>query len=676
MRALDAWSRLNLWPRLAIAVTLGFVALFASFSVLALRAIDESTDRILRERLVLTEMAARDIDRVLQRAFFELGKATEFASFDPGSPPFNDEYHLLAHAYGRVGTLSLGVYFLDARGRTVLAEPAGKLPRGTDLSTEPYVRQAIQERRRTLSAPFEDRSGRPAVALAMPILNTDRSLRAVLVGLLDLSSPEVREPLEQASTLGHTGHAELVDDGGLVLAATRAGGSLKPGEHLDFYLRMLGARAPGIEETPYTPWHPVPREERGEQHVMAFAPLSVAPWGVAVGGTSRETFAAVDRLRTTLLVAGALALVVLLLLTLLGARLLVRPVRKLTGAAREMAAGHLERPVAIGEGGEIGALGESLETMRAQLRDSLETVRRRGDELEAKVEAGTAELTARSRQLSAVAAVATAATEGSNFEGVLGRALAVALEQTGMEAGAVRLVDGECGRLVFTASGGDDQGFPCHGKDVALDECPCGVVATGGEPVYLDAAARRAFRPSCQAPKAQVLALLPLRTPAGTAGVLHLSRSSGATPNLEERQMLVAIANQIAVTTENAHLLERLNEAEAERDGPKSTGEAGASLAVGELRIDSLGRRVTLAGRELHLSPTEYRLLCSLAERAGAVVPHDELLEQVWGPTYRGEHELLRVALWRLRHKLSAEPADPDYIVTQPGAGYMLVAPE
>ena len=253
---LGAWRRLNLWPRLVIAVTLGFLALFVIFSVLALRAVSDSTHRILAERLVIAQMAALEENRLLERGFYELRKATQFAAFDPTASSQAAEYHMLAHAYGRVGTLSLGVYYLDAKGRVVLSEPPGKLPTGTDLARKPYVRSVLESRRRDTSAPFRDpTTGRPAVALTVPILNPDGSLRSLLVGLLDVSSADVLKPLEYAMRLGHTGHAELVDERGLVIASTEPGEFLKPGEHLDFYLRMLKARTSGVENVPSIPWH-------------------------------------------------------------------------------------------------------------------------------------------------------------------------------------------------------------------------------------------------------------------------------------------------------------------------------------------------------------------------------------------------------------------------------------
>lgn len=116
-------------------------------------------------------------------------------------------------------------------------------------------------------------------------------------------------------------------------------------------------------------------------------------------------------------------------------------------------------------------------------------------------------------------------------------------------------------------------------------------------------------------------------------------------------------------------------EAVLRRAHPVETPPRQPTLVAGDLEIDFLARRVTVRGREVRLSPTEYRLLACLAASPGTVLTHEYLLEKVWGPAYRGEHEMLRVALWRLRHKLEKDPANPRTIVTRAGVGYMLSAP-
>jgi len=92
----------------------------------------------------------------------------------------------------------------------------------------------------------------------------------------------------------------------------------------------------------------------------------------------------------------------------------------------------------------------------------------------------------------------------------------------------------------------------------------------------------------------------------------------------------------------------------------------------GELRVDLIRRQVFRSGQELHLTPTEYRLLASLVRHAGRVITHRQLLHEVWGATYVDQTHYLRVYMAQLRHKLEADPARPRLLITEPGVGYRL----
>jgi len=96
---------------------------------------------------------------------------------------------------------------------------------------------------------------------------------------------------------------------------------------------------------------------------------------------------------------------------------------------------------------------------------------------------------------------------------------------------------------------------------------------------------------------------------------------------------------------------------------------------IGELVIDYAQHLVTLAGQEVTLTPTEYRLLAYLARNVGRVLTQDLLLEHVWGEDYLGESHMLQVNINRLRRKVEADPAHPHYLKTKAGIGYLLVAP-
>jgi signal transduction histidine kinase len=351
--------------------------------------VNDSTNRILAERQVLTQMAADEIDASLIQAFHELEKATTFAQFDPRANNLVEEYHMLAHSYGRVSSFSLGVYFYDIMGKVILAEPSDVRIVGVDHSTKPYIRQVIESGQRSVSAPFVDSvTGAPAVALTIPIRNEQGQLMSMLSGLIDLSSPAIRRPIEQALNLGHTGHAEIVDSQGNVVVSTYPGVFLQPGEHVAFYRKMMAENLVGVESVLYE--H---AEGEGEtMHIMAFAPLSIADWGVSIGGDATETFASVVTLRNSLFILGGIVLVTILAATLIGTRLLVRPVRVLTTSAQEIAAGDLTSAIQLSEGGEIGLLGRSLEEMRLGLRRSIGETQRWNVKLEKRVKARTKEL--------------------------------------------------------------------------------------------------------------------------------------------------------------------------------------------------------------------------------------------------------------------------------------------
>ena len=90
----------------------------------------------------------------------------------------------------------------------------------------------------------------------------------------------------------------------------------------------------------------------------------------------------------------------------------------------------------------------------------------------------------------------------------------------------------------------------------------------------------------------------------------------------------------------------------------------------GELVVDVGMRLVTLGGEAIHLTPTEYDLLCCLASHADRVVTHALALRSVWGIEHAGETQLLRFAVLQLRKKLRDDPLHPRYIFTEPGVGY------
>ncbi len=90
--------------------------------------------------------------------------------------------------------------------------------------------------------------------------------------------------------------------------------------------------------------------------------------------------------------------------------------------------------------------------------------------------------------------------------------------------------------------------------------------------------------------------------------------------------------------------------------------------------IDLEHRRVTRGGADIHLTPTEFRLLAELARNAGKVLTHRHLLREVWGPSHAEDAHYLRIYMGQLRAKLEHDATDPQLLLTEQGVGYRLDA--
>ncbi|MFM7127355.1 MAG: response regulator [Actinomycetota bacterium] len=106
------------------------------------------------------------------------------------------------------------------------------------------------------------------------------------------------------------------------------------------------------------------------------------------------------------------------------------------------------------------------------------------------------------------------------------------------------------------------------------------------------------------------------------------------------------------------------------RARPDNAGQS--KLVFGELEVIPEEGKVTRSGEEIHLTKTEFRLICELAQNPGKVLSREQLLDQVWGYGYFGDGRLVDVHIRRLRTKVEEDPANPRHVVTVRGLGYRL----
>jgi DNA-binding response OmpR family regulator len=100
------------------------------------------------------------------------------------------------------------------------------------------------------------------------------------------------------------------------------------------------------------------------------------------------------------------------------------------------------------------------------------------------------------------------------------------------------------------------------------------------------------------------------------------------------------------------------------------------SFLDGKLSIDSCKRQVSVLGKEVKLTPTEYKILWQLAQNEGRIVSKESLVRTVWGPSYIDYVECLKKYVYRLRCKIEEDTAAPEIILTERGVGYFLASSE
>ncbi len=104
-----------------------------------------------------------------------------------------------------------------------------------------------------------------------------------------------------------------------------------------------------------------------------------------------------------------------------------------------------------------------------------------------------------------------------------------------------------------------------------------------------------------------------------------------------------------------------------------SSGVPAAQFSAGDLMVDLDKRLVTVAGKEIHFTQIEFKIIALLCQHAGKVLTYDYILKQIWGPYAVNDNQILRVNMANIRRKLEENPASPKYILTELGVGYRML---
>ena len=516
-------TKLRLRTRIGLLFGLVLLLLTAFMAWTGAQGMNTAIQMTLQERLALVRTVALHLDQELEQT---LERLAEVAALPTVS--LEDDLELEKTELQRLYRPERFdyVFILDKDGLVLWTEPYLPEVVGIKRLECPHVQEALLTGQPACACVAHALTPeKPVVAPVVPIKNEEGTIMGVLGVAIDPSSPTFAHILQGVAP-GRTGYVQLVDENGIVLAHTEGRRLFQKSEHADLFISLLREKQAAVTtET-------VSEEGRGTfREVIAFAPLTVAPWGVAVEQEEAELLAPALELRNRAILFAVGALAAALLLVWVTTRSVVEPVRQLVAASQRIAAGDLATPVPpLGED-EIGELGRRFEEMR-------EHIARWGEELEAKVKERTEALQASHRFLE----IANRHTE---MIPLLKEFVAEVRNLTGCAAVGIRLLDEE-GNIPYQAYEGFSQEFYDKESPLSIksDQCMCINVIKGtadpklpfyteGGSFYMNATTRflatvseeekGATRSECNRAGYESVALAPIRLGERILGLIHVA---------------------------------------------------------------------------------------------------------------------------------------------------------
>ncbi|MHB0869340.1 MAG: sensor histidine kinase [Chloroflexota bacterium] len=382
------------WPlelRIPLFVGLVLTLLLAAFGFLGLTAVQDSRQQALEQQRLIARAAAEHVDQNLRQALDILYRAAALPVFTAEEGSLETKKEALSDLYRQTGLFQKTLFLTDRQGTVLWAEPnACRVELGSNVMYQPNVSIALISGQATVSGVECSLAARePVACLTVPIRDPKGETVGLIGGALDLSGDSVAGFLS-ALRLGETGYAQVVDQEGVVLAATDDAGLFRRGEHGERFATLIAQK----RETVGTchSCHESGQQMPSRREVLAFAPLSAASWGVAVAQSEDEVLAPSRTLQQRLLLLTLLSVAVALLVAWMGMRSFTRPLAKLTLAAERIASGDLSGGVQLGREDEIGRLAKAFESMRIRLRLSLAEIQDWNRDLESRVRQRTLEL--------------------------------------------------------------------------------------------------------------------------------------------------------------------------------------------------------------------------------------------------------------------------------------------
>jgi len=395
--------------RIALLVVLSMLIIFVGLGVVSYLSVRHSIKSSLDARLTLAEIISEYFDYVIESNLTRLYDMSITGKFDLQDNDTDPELGAMRRAY-EYSIFTDGIFVLDSHGTLILGYPYRE-ETGLSFLNVPYVRSALAAAKPVISEVYTGEiTGKKLIYALVPLKDKDGEAIGLAGGEIDPTNYAFSRII-QAVALQPSRLIELIDSHGIVIASNDAHRILTRTDHNEFLGNLIHKRKSIVgtchrcHETGGT------AEDRSED-TLAFAPLSLAPWGVAVREPRGVVFAPATDLKKWFAILGVISLATALLLSVGLSLSIVRPLQELGWATQRIGEGHLSQPVVVESAGELGSLARSIDEMRIRLADSLERIQRQNLVLEQRVADRTRDLAKSHEKLSQLLKRVITAEEG------------------------------------------------------------------------------------------------------------------------------------------------------------------------------------------------------------------------------------------------------------------------
>ncbi|MDX1764474.1 MAG: cache domain-containing protein, partial [bacterium] len=383
--------------RIISIVIMCMLIILISLGIISYFSVNNSIRVSLETRLTLAGIVSKYFDYMLESNLTRLYDISISGRVDFADNDWEPEKKAVKTAY-EYSIFTDRIFILDQGGNVVLNYPHQENI-GVNLLSIPYVSKTIHEGKPVISDVYTvEGTNKKVIYVMVPLKNKNGDIIGLAGGEINPTSYLFTRiiksiPVEPSSFI------ELIDSHGIVIASNDSKRILTRTDHNEFLTNLIRQKESSVATCHRCHEEGSAGEVRTED-MLAFAPLSVAPWGITVREPQEIVFAPSTQLKTRFALLSAIAIGASLLLAIGLSRSIVRPLQVLSAAAQRIGKGKLNEPVTVESTEEIGLLAESFDDMRIKLAESLKNIQQQNVVLENRVLERTRDLAESREKLS------------------------------------------------------------------------------------------------------------------------------------------------------------------------------------------------------------------------------------------------------------------------------------